>query len=49
MPIYALNVRESPELSWNGVEEHDSDVIFKTGSRNEPGTCTHIGKYAIWL
>jgi len=42
IPISALNVRESPKFSRLkeiGVEEHNSDVSFLTGSGNMAVSC----------
>jgi len=49
-PISALNVRESPKfmrLKEIGVEEHDGDVRFKTGSGNTAILRMRNEKYAI--
>jgi len=45
MPISACNVRESPEfLRRTGVEKHDDDVRFQTGSRNKAASHMRIAK-----
>jgi len=50
MLISNLNIRESPKFPRHmviGVEEHERDVIFQTGSRNKAVSRMRIEKSAI--